>query len=100
MRVVHLQKEDYDVLIARPSIWGNPYTHIKDRGTLAEFIVDTREEAIEKYREYLLNNEYLMSRIHELDGKILGCWCKPLSCHGDIIIEILTQLKFKKLFKK
>jgi hypothetical protein len=27
----------------------------------------------------------------ELQGKTLGCWCKPLACHGDVIVEILES---------
>lgn len=100
MNVVNINKAEYDVLIARPSIWGNPFTHIADKHTLADFVVGSREEAIEKYREYLLSNEELMNRIHELDGKILGCWCKPLSCHGDVIIEVLTKIRLQKYFTK
>jgi len=90
-KVVHLKKEKYDVLIARPSKWGNPYSH-KD-GTLAEFKVDTREESIKKYEEYLLNNEELMNSLHELKYKILGCWCKPKSCHGDILKKYVDRLE-------
>jgi hypothetical protein len=41
-RVVHCQREPYDVYIGRPSDWGNPFTHIKDRSTRAEFIVRNR----------------------------------------------------------
>lgn len=81
--------------------------HISDKHTLAEFVVDSREEAISKYREYLLNNECLMSRIHELDGKVLGCWCIkdnsfpiPYVCHGQVLIEVLTQMKLHKFFNK
>ena len=45
-RVVHCQREEYDIYIGRPSEWGNPYTHIKSEATLAKFVVRTREEAI------------------------------------------------------
>ena len=65
--VVHCQKNTYDVLICRPSKWGNPYSH-KD-GTLAEFKVNTREESIIKYEEYLLNNKELMKSLPEV-----GTW--------------------------
>lgn len=37
--VVNKYKEDFDVYIGRGSKWGNPYTHIKDKTTKAEFIV-------------------------------------------------------------
>lgn len=30
-----------------------------------------------------------MRKIHtELKGKILGCWCAPLPCHGDTLAEL------------
>lgn len=99
-KLVHCNKEKYDVYIGRPSKWGNPYTHIKDKDTLAEFVVATREEAIEKYREYIENNAELLADLDELEGKVLGCWCYPKSCHGEILMELLTKRKIKKFFKK
>ena|ERR1017187_9616706 len=99
-RVVNLKHEDYDILIGRPSKWGNPYTHIKDKNTLAKFVVDTREEAIAKYREYILSKPELLDSLHELEGKTLGCFCKPDSCHGDILLELLSEQKLKQFFKK
>ena len=89
-RVVHCQKEDYDVYIGRPSIWGNPFTHIKDRDTKAQFLVKNRETAISKYREWIQTQPHLMEKLESLRGKRLGCWCKPLSCHGDILVELLN----------
>ena len=82
MTVVHCKKEPYDVYIGRPSKWGNPYKIGRD---------GTRKEVLEKYREYILNNEYLMSCLHELKGKRLGCWCKPKACHGDILAEMVND---------
>ena len=61
------------------SIWHNPYK----TGTL--------EERISKYREHIINNPVLMARLPELRGKVLGCWCKPGPCHGDILIELLDK---------
>lgn len=106
-KIVHVNKEPYDVYIGRPSKWGNPFTHIADKETLAEFIVENREEALSKYKEYLLNNAELMSTIMELDGKVLGCWCisdsnnppVPYVCHGQIISEIITNLKLKNVLR-
>ena len=84
-RVVHCKKEEFDVYIGRGSKWGNHYSH--KEGTLAEEVVESRTEAIKKYEEYLLSNEDLMSSLSELKGKVLGCWCKPKSCHGDILLK-------------
>lgn len=91
-KVVHCKKDKFDVYIGRPSKWGNPYSYKDD--TLAEFKVDTREESIKKYEEYLLSNEELMKSLSELKYKTLGCWCKPKkSCHGDIIKKYVDRLE-------
>lgn len=93
-KVINIKSgEKYDVYIGRPSEFGNPFTHIKNRETKAEYIVSTRKEAIQKYKEYLLNNSELLDKIEQLRGKTLGCWCSPKKCHGDVIIEILNTRK-------
>ena len=85
--VVHCKKAPYDVYIGRPSIWGNPYSH--NNGTSAKFLVETRREAIKAYEAYLLRQPDLVERARrELRGKVLGCWCAPLSCHGDVLARI------------
>lgn len=91
-RVVHCKKEPYDVYIGRPSKWGNPFTHLNN-GTLAKFKVATREEAVEKYEEWIRQQPQLLADLHELDGKVLGCWCKPKSCHGDILVKLINEQK-------
>ena len=79
-RVVHCKKEPYDVYIGRPSKWGNPFQIGKD---------GTREEVIEKYMMYLLFRPDLVKAVAtELKGKILGCWCHPNACHGDVLAKI------------
>jgi hypothetical protein len=92
-KVVHCKKDNYDIYIGRPSKYGNPYSHLDN--TLAEFKVKSRKEAIEKYREWILRGDgrYLLNDIEELRGKILGCWCSPKACHGDVLIEILNERK-------
>lgn len=99
MKVVHCKKESFDIYIGRPSKWGNPFTHLSD-STHAKYIKSSRKDAIEAYREYILEGEgkHLLDDLDELEGKTLGCWCKPKSCHGDILLEILQKRKQKKLF--
>lgn len=82
-KVVHCKKQHYDIYIGRPSKWGNPFEIGKD---------GTREEVIEKFRNYILNSDLLYD-IMELDGKILGCWCSPKACHGDVLKEIIEEIK-------
>jgi hypothetical protein len=81
-KVVHCKKEYYDIYIGRPSKWGNPFKVGKD---------GSREEVIEKFRDYILNHPFLLDHLSELKGKILGCWCKPNSCHGDVLVELLEE---------
>lgn len=94
--VVNLRKEKYDIYIGRhadPTIgyWGNPYSS-KDN-TLAEFKVATKREAIVKYEKRLLDNPDMMARLHELKNKKLGCFCKPKSCHGDVLKKYVDELE-------
>lgn len=92
-RVVHCKRDTFDVYIGRPSKWGNPYSHKK--GTLAEFSASSREAAIEAYRIWIHlpeNKRLLEAAKIELKGKVLGCWCKPKPCHGDVLLEIANGL--------
>lgn len=87
--------QDCDVYIGRAvnrggwklkaSKWKNPFS-VKKYG---------REGAIEKYREYVLNNTSLMNSLHELQGKRLGCWCAPEPCHGDVLVELVKKYVLK-----
>jgi hypothetical protein len=85
-KVVHCKKEKYDVYIGRPSIFGNPFTIGKD---------GDRSEVIEKFKEYFYNkivsDKNFNLEIKKLKGKVLGCFCKPQFCHGDIIIQFLEE---------
>jgi hypothetical protein len=80
--VVHCKKKYHDVYIGRPSKWGNPFVIGKD---------GSREEVIEKYRKWLLSNPELLEKVKELKGKILGCWCSPKRCHGDVLADLANR---------
>jgi len=89
-KVVHCKKEPFDVYIGRPSKWGNPFSHLE--GTKAKFKVATREEAIQKYVEWLETQDELLACIKvELKGKVLGCWCSPKACHGDVLVALAND---------
>ena len=81
-RVVHCKKEPYDILIDRRTKWGNPFFIGKD---------GTRDEVISKYEAYIMNKPELIQALPELIGKTLGCWCKPLACHGDILKRMVED---------
>lgn len=89
-KVVHCKKDRYDVYIGRGSKFGNPYSH--KEGTAAAWVVETREDAIRLYEEWLRAQPELMEAVKkELKGKTLGCWCKPLACHGDVLLQIANE---------
>ena len=86
-KVVHHLKEPYDTLIDRTTKWGNPFKIGPD---------GTRSEVIEKFRQWAKSNKEYLESLDELDGKVLGCWCKPEACHGDVILELIEQRKKAK----
>lgn len=82
-------KRQYEIYVGRGSDWGNPFSH--KQGTQARFVVATRADAIERYREHLwrrIRDEGapLVHRLAQLNGKVLGCYCKPAACHGDVLV--------------
>jgi len=89
-KVVHFKKEEYDVYIGRGSKWGNPFSH-KD-GTMAKFKVANRKEAIDRYEEWIKTQPHLIESLPDLKDKVLGCWCKPQSCHGDVLKKLADSL--------
>lgn len=84
--------QDCDIYIGRTckrggwnldrSKWNNPFS-IKSCGST--------EEACRRYEQYIRENPFLIEQLPELQGKILGCWCKPNMCHGDILIKLLNE---------
>jgi hypothetical protein len=83
--VVHCKKAPYDVYIGRPSIWGNPFEIGKD---------GTRDEVIAKYEAWIRTQPHLLAQLPSLVNqctklvKVLGCWCAPQSCHGEVLVRL------------
>lgn len=72
----------YDVYVGRPSKWGNP------------FKIDahcSRQEAIQRYADWLQTQPDLLAALPELKGKVLACWCAPLPCHGDFLAMLADR---------
>ncbi len=86
-RVVHRYREAYDIYIGRGSKWGNPFVIGRD---------GNRIEVINKYREWIIKQE-VMKDLGELEGKVLGCYCAPLKCHGDVLVELLASRKLEEI---
>ena len=68
------------VYVGRPSKFGNPFPMRSEKD---------REAVVKRFRKYLLSNPKLMQAAKdELNGKDLVCFCHPLSCHADVLLEI------------
>ena len=85
-KAVNLRNERYDVYIGRGSKWGNPFP--MKNSSLAE-----RERVCKLYEEYFMKQPHLIESLPELIGKKLGCYCKPLKCHGDFLAEMANKLE-------
>jgi uncharacterized protein DUF4326 len=100
-RVVKIQRrhgqvvQDCDIYIGRrvarggwdlpASKWANPFSVTACGGSV--------EKAVTLYEEYLLNSPTLLACLPELRGKVLGCWCKPGPCHGDVLVRLVSQMQ-------
>ena len=71
------------VYVGRPSKWGNPFTIGQD---------GRREDVIRKYAEWLSTQPELLAAAKvELRGRNLICWCAPLPCHADVLLEVANS---------
>lgn len=80
----------YDVYIGRGTPFGNP--HVIGYCFICKTLHD-RVGAVEAYKRDFykrLTNPEFRDMVLSLKGKVLGCWCVPLLCHGNIIIEYLN----------
>ena len=60
------------------SEWCNPYK-LKDYGY-------NRGKVLKLFEQYIVRNKKLVQKLKKkLKGKVLGCWCAPKRCHGEIL---------------
>jgi len=92
VKVVNLRNDKYDVYIGRGGPFGNPFVIGKD---------GDRAEVIRKFRLYFaerLKEKEFRNAILALQNKVLGCYCAPLACHGDVIAEFIDKYISNKHF--
>lgn len=87
--VVHCRREPYDVYIGRPSKWGNPF-HVVSESRPTRLGM-TRDEAIAAYAKWIKTQPELMAALPELRDKVLGCWCAPYRCHGEVLVALASD---------
>ena len=67
------------VYVGRPTKWGNPFTMTSE---------EDRDTVVDQYHMWIKMNHIDCS---ELRGKDLVCWCAPLRCHADVLLEIANK---------
>ena len=81
--VVNARNAEYDVLIARPSKWGNPFQIGRDGAASGSSRCTKSTSAADPISWPPCQN---------WPGKRLGCYCKPEACHGDVLVKLLREL--------
>lgn len=104
MTVIHLrdapsgwQRNPAYVYIGRPGRgfsgeFGNDHpigwcAHCKSTHVRGAAIAAHRADTLKRFAE----DANYRSRLESLRGKILVCFCKPRTCHGDTYVEILRD---------
>lgn len=96
------KKTAKDIYIGRGSELGNPFTHKELENTKAQYKCDSREKAILNYEFYIRDkiekrDSNICKKLNEIfsmackNDVFLVCFCKPKSCHGDIIKKIIEE---------
>ncbi len=98
-RVKGWRKPEGAVVVARPTIWGNPF--VIGRELAFPFcetfgpVVRDRAHAVEIFATYArITSGYELLVRRELRGKDLACWCKlpadgePDICHGAVLLAV------------
>lgn len=88
--VVHCKKSKHDVYIGRPSKWGNQPFFVLADGLFSRCHFEFSDGFV-KMREWMTQPELVAAAKQELKNKVLGCWCSPLSCHGDVLARIANE---------
>ncbi|WP_051030278.1 MULTISPECIES: DUF4326 domain-containing protein [Nocardia] len=75
------RRHDLFVRIDRASDWGNPFI-IGRHGN--------RDDVLTAHSHHTAEQVGLLARLRggEFAGRVLGCWCAPLHCHGDTLTAL------------
>lgn len=98
MKVVHIRSHAFTHYIGRGWMPKAPTGKVQpvQAGLGNPFVIDglrTRARAIEEYEAWARSQAGIMERIKALpEDAVLGCWCRPQPCHGDVIIKIWKEL--------
>ena len=96
--VVNVKTDEYDINIGRTPgktlHFGNPFPLTSDKP-------EDRQKCIQRFSDWLFGRRFqdleperrkwIIDNLHKLKGKRLGCYCKPLDCHGDVYAMVVNN---------
>lgn len=65
------------------SKWQNPFALVDD--------ASDNDEVMKKFEDHVTSSTELSADLGELRGKVLGCFCAPWACHGDVLNKLIGQ---------
>lgn len=102
MKVVNLRTEHYTVYIGRAGQgqegpFGNP-VKLNTRCCVCGNIHDDRGSTLPCYEQHLRarleSSSAFRRQFLSLDSNdVLGCFCKPDACHGDVMVKVWEELQ-------
>jgi|ERR1039458_9861808 hypothetical protein len=94
-RVKGYRKPEWAVVVARPTVWGNPF-RVGDPHPDHGWPM-SRQEAVECYRRGICSDGLRVAGgfitddvvVEALRGLDLACWCRlDQPCHADVLLEV------------
>ncbi len=90
------------VYVGRGTPLGNPYSHLPTGSSQAKFKVETRDEAVDKYAEWLpdaMKTDPMVRKVFEglvqfyrdFGELTLSCYCAPKRCHAEVIARMVQE---------
>lgn len=98
MRVVHVKSHPFTHYIGRGYMPNAPtgkaqpiHANLGNPFVLGGAM--TRDLAISEFERWTRTQPAVLARIKALpEDAVLGCWCSPRPCHGDVIVKLWKEM--------
>lgn len=89
MKLVNVRNERCTHYIGRGAAPSGIRTNLSNPFTMNNQSPQERDRVIRMFEDYAKNNTEVLRKITQLPADaVLGCWCSPYECHGDVIIKM------------
>lgn len=95
------RKDQCDEYVGRGSKWGNPYVR-PGAAQRSQYPVRERADPLAAYEKHVRQTPALIGALHELRGKVLGCFCVRLGteqppageekCHAQVLVRLVREV--------